>query len=104
MNIILSIFWLTRLSSDAEGSLFLRVLIAMRTFLKTVLNFEWLLWININAAKSIFLVLYVFIGVLVWLLPKDYIYEGIENPKWWHNLKLWATGVLAMIFITYLIF
>ena len=104
MRIILSLFWLARLGSDAEESLFLRVLIAIKSGLKTVLNFDWLMWININAAKNIFLVLFVFIGVLVWLLPKDYIHEGIENPKWWHNLKLWATGVLAMIFITYLLF
>ncbi|MHC4568637.1 MAG: hypothetical protein ACYTE3_23110 [Planctomycetota bacterium] len=39
-----------------------------------------------------------------WMLPKDYIYEGVENPRWWHNLKLWATGVLAVIFVTYVLF
>ena len=62
------------------------------------------MWLSADAAKNIFLVLFVLIGILVWLLPKDYIYEGIENPRWRHNLKLWATGVLAMIFATYLIF
>ena len=72
--------------------------------MKTILNFDWLAWLGDDAAKSVFLVLFVLIGILVWLLPKDYIYEGIEDPKWWHNLKLWATGVLAMIFITYWIF
>ena len=72
--------------------------------MKTLLNFEWLKWLSADAAKNVFLVLFVLIGILVWLLPKDYIYEGVENPRWWHNLKLWATGVLAMIFLTYLIF
>jgi hypothetical protein len=72
--------------------------------MKTILNFDWLRWISIDNAKYIFLVLFFVIDKLVWMLPDDYIYEGIENPKWWHNLKLWATGVLAMIFITYLLF
>ncbi|MHC4535042.1 MAG: hypothetical protein ACYS6K_13925 [Planctomycetota bacterium] len=72
--------------------------------MKTLLNFDWLKWVGDDAAKYVFLVLYVLIGILVWLLPKDYIYEGVENPRWWHNLKLWAMAVLAMIFVTYLIF
>jgi hypothetical protein len=72
--------------------------------MKTILNFDWLKWVGDDAAKAVFLVLFVLIGVLVWLLPNDYIYEGVEHPSWWHNLKLWATAVLAMIFITYLIF
>ena len=72
--------------------------------MKTILNFDWLAWLPVEAAKGVFLVLFILIGVLVWLLPKDYIYEGIARPRWWHNLKLWATGVLAMIFVTYLLF
>jgi hypothetical protein len=72
--------------------------------MKTILNFDWLKWVGDDAAKAVFLVLFGLIGVLVWLLPNDYIYEGVEHPRWWHNLKLWATAVLAMIFITYLIF
>lgn len=80
------------------------LLTAIKTFLKTVLNFDWLTGIGDNAAKSVFLVLFVLIAVLVWMLPTDYIYEGLEHPRWWHNLKLWATGVLAVIFVTYWIF
>ena len=72
--------------------------------MKTILNFDWLRWISIDNAKYIFLVLFFVIDKLVCMLPDDYIYEGLENPKWWHNLKLWATGVLALIFITYLLF
>jgi hypothetical protein len=72
--------------------------------MKTILNFDWLAWLSEDMAKGVFLVLFVIIGILVWMLPKDYIYEGVENPRWWHNLKLWATGVLAMIFVTYLLF
>ncbi len=72
--------------------------------MKTILNFDWLTWLSMDAAKTIFLVLFVLIGILVWLLPNDYIYEGVEHPRWWHNLKLWATGVLGMIFLTYYLF
>ena len=72
--------------------------------MKTILNFNWLAWLSMDAAKTVFLVLFVLIGVLVWLLPDDYIYEGVERPRWWHNLKLWATGVLGMIFFTYCFF
>ncbi len=72
--------------------------------MKSLLNFDWLGWLSADAAKGVFIVLFVIIGILVWLLPRDYIYEGIEKPRWWHNLKLWATGVLAMITATYLLF
>jgi len=48
--------------------------------------------------------LFVISGLLVLLIPKRSIYEGVENPRWWHNLKLWALGVLAIIFTIYVIF
>jgi len=69
-----------------------------------ILNFEWLTGVSIGAAKNVFLLLYVLIGVLVLLIPNDYIYEGLKKRKWWLNLKLWALGDLAFIFITYYIF
>lgn len=76
----------------------------MLNALKYLLNFEWLTGVSMGVSKNVFLVLFVVIGILVLLIPKDYIYEGIENPRWWHNLKLWAIGDLAFIFITYYIF
>jgi len=76
----------------------------MLNALKYLLNFEWLTGVGIGASKNVFLVLFIMIGILVLLIPKDYIYEGIENRRWWHNLKLWAIGDLAFIFITYYIF
>ena len=69
-----------------------------------ILNFEWLTGVSIGAAKNVFLVLYVLIGVLVLLIPNDYIFQGLKKRKWWLNLKLWALGDLAFIFITYYIF
>jgi len=69
-----------------------------------MLNFDWLTGIPMGAAKGVFLVLFAVIGLLVLMIPSDYIYEGLENPRWWHNLKLWAIADLAFIFITYYIF
>jgi len=72
--------------------------------LKYLLNFEWLTGVGMGASKNVFLVLFVVIAILVLLIPKDYVYEGVEKRRWWHNLKLWAIGDLAFIFITYYIF
>ncbi|MBN2129050.1 MAG: hypothetical protein JW741_06110 [Sedimentisphaerales bacterium] len=69
-----------------------------------MLNFDWLRGVSPAAAKAVFLVLFVVIGLLVLLIPKEYIYQGLERPRWWHNLKLWAWGVLLSIFVTYCVF
>ena len=76
----------------------------MLNALKYLLNFEWLTGVGMGVSKNVFLVLFVVIGILVLLIPKDYIYEGVEKRRWWHNLKLWAIADLAFIFITYYIF
>ncbi|MDX2445502.1 MAG: hypothetical protein QNK30_17035 [Bacteroidales bacterium] len=46
------------------------------------------------------------IAILVLLLPNDYVFEGVEKKDrhWWNNLKLWAIGVLSLLFITYSVF
>ena len=71
-----------------------------------MLNFDWLAGISQESAKIIFLVMFVLIGVLILFIPNEYIYQGIEKNKrhWWNNLKFWAIGVLALLFLTYYIF
>jgi len=71
-----------------------------------MLNFDWLAGISQENAKLIFLVMFALIGVLVLFIPNDYIFQGLEKNKrrWWNNLKLWAIGVLGMLFLTYYIF
>ncbi|MHC4497355.1 MAG: hypothetical protein ACYSYM_16195 [Planctomycetota bacterium] len=72
--------------------------------LRYVLNFEWLAGLSIGAAKNVFLALFVVIGILVLLVPNDYVFQGAKKRRWWLNLKLWALGDLAFIFITYYVF
>jgi|AntAceMinimDraft_8_1070364.scaffolds.fasta_scaffold49889_2 hypothetical protein len=71
-----------------------------------MLNFDWASGISQESAKLVFYVLFILIGILVLLIPKDYVYEGVEEEDrhWWMNLKLWAITVLAFLFLTYLIF
>jgi hypothetical protein len=69
-----------------------------------MLNFDWLKWVSLPAAKGVFLGLFILSGLLVLAIPRRAVYEGVENPRWWHNLKLWALGVLAVIFTIYSIF
>ena len=71
---------------------------------KHILNFDFLKWVSMPAAKGVFLALFAGIALLVLMIPAEYIYEGVEHRRWWHNLKLWALGVLAMISATYYIF
>lgn len=72
--------------------------------MKYILNFKWLTGVSIGAAKNVFLVLFILIGILVLLIPNDYVYKGIDKRRWWLNLKLWALVDLAFIFITYYVF
>jgi len=62
-------------------------------------NFDWLSSVSQETAKMIFLSLYGVIGILVLLLPTEYVYEGIakEDRRWWNNLKLWSLSVLAIL-------
>jgi hypothetical protein len=72
--------------------------------IKYILNFEWLLGVSTAHAKLVFLGLFILIGLVVSLLPAKYVLEGVKNPQWYHNLKLWAYLDLAFIFTVYCIF
>ncbi len=69
-----------------------------------MLNFNWLADIPIDSAKWIFLILFILIGVLILFIPNKFIYEGLEKIRWFHNLKMWAIGLLGFIFVVYYIF
>ena len=69
-----------------------------------MLNFDWLAWVPLDAARGVFLALFVVIGLLVSRVPAAVVYEGVDRPRWWHDLRLWAWVVLGAIFLTYAIF
>lgn len=77
------------------------------TFAKTakmILNFDWLSGVSVGAARWIFLSLFIAIGIVVCLIPSDYIFEGVKERTWWRDLRLWGLATLASIFATYYIF
>lgn len=67
-----------------------------------MLNFDWLTGLPIATARLIFLGLYMIIAGLIWCVPRAYVYHAVEEPKWWHNLKLWATGILGLMTLCYI--
>ena len=67
----------------------------------SILNFDWLSGVPIEAARWGFLGLFLLIGLLVLLVPADYVFEGMNDRRWWYDLRLWAIGVLALLFFTY---
>lgn len=71
-----------------------------------MLNFNFLADVSPETARWVFLILFILIAILVLLLPNDYVFEGVEKKDrhWYTNLKLWAIGVLSLLFITYSIF
>ena len=71
-----------------------------------MLNFDWLSGVSQQTAKMIFLGLFLLIGILVLLIPREYIFQGVpkEERHWYMNLKLWAWIVLGVLFYTYYIF
>lgn len=69
-----------------------------------MLNFNWFADVSMDSAKWVFLILFILIGVLVLLIPNKFIYEGLEKIRWFHNLKIWAIGLLGFIFVVYYIF
>ena len=69
-----------------------------------MLDFDWLKDVSPATAKEVFLALFVLSGSFVMAIPPQYIYEGVASPHWWHNLKVWALGVLAIISTIYCIF
>lgn len=68
-----------------------------------MLNFDWLSEVSSETVKMIFIGLYFLIGVLVFMLPNEYVYEGVkkEDRHWWNNLKIWSVAVLSILAAVY---
>lgn len=69
-----------------------------------VLTFEWLTAVPLWYAKVSALVLFAVILTLVWALPLRYVYGDDHRPVLYRDLRFWATLLLFIQFILYLIF
>lgn len=71
-----------------------------------MLNFDWLSDISQETAKMIFFSLYLFIGLIVLIIPNGYVFQGVakEERFWYKNLKLWALVVLGVLATIYYLF
>lgn len=69
-----------------------------------MLNFSYLNDIPETGVKLIFFLLFLIAAILIYMIPKEYITSGVEKPKWYHNLKFWAVGVLSILSFLHIIF
>ncbi len=69
-----------------------------------MLNFDWLANVSVETAKWFFLGLFILMAIVILFIPKKFIYQGIKNIEWYHNLKLWSIALLGFIFVVYYFF
>ncbi|MEJ5362229.1 MAG: hypothetical protein WBK20_03015 [Spirochaetota bacterium] len=55
-------------------------------------------------AKIIAMLIFLFMLVVAWLLPYDFIVKGAPDKKRWRDLRLWATVLTIVQLIIYFIF
>ena len=55
-------------------------------------------------AGVISMVLFVFLGVLVWRVPRDRIYRQAPSQAPWRDLRLWATLIIIIQLTIYTLF
>ena len=47
---------------------------------------------------------FLFLGGMVWLIPKSLIYTEAKDQSRWRDIRLWATVLIAMQLVIYSIF
>lgn len=47
---------------------------------------------------------FLFLGGMVWLIPKSLIYTEAKDQSRWRDIRLWATVLIAMQLAIYSIF
>ncbi|MCP2604926.1 hypothetical protein NLC29_02090 [Candidatus Aminicenantes bacterium AH-873-B07] len=63
-------------------------------------------WANIPLFWGKIVATLFFGGVIIWawFRPKSYIFEGAPDKRIWRDLRIWATFLLIIQIILYLIF
>jgi hypothetical protein len=62
----------------------------------TTLPLEWANYISIIGFLCLF--------VIVWLIPKQTVYEDAPNQSRWRDIRLWATLLIAIQLFLYAVF
>lgn len=47
---------------------------------------------------------FLFLGVLVWLIPQRLIYAEAENQSRWRDIRIWASVLITLQLALYTIF
>lgn len=55
-------------------------------------------------AKIIAILIFLFILIVAWLLPYEFIMLGAPDKKRWRDLRLWATLLTIIQIVIYYIF
>jgi hypothetical protein len=65
---------------------------------------EWLKSIPLYWGTVMAVAGFVAILVWAWFRPRDYIFRGAADRRWWRDLRIWATLLLILQIVLYLIF
>ena len=47
---------------------------------------------------------FLFLTILVWLIPKDLVYSGAPDRAAWRDIRWWATALAAIQICIYILF
>lgn len=55
-------------------------------------------------ANYISIVGFLFLGVLVWAIPKRLIYSGADDQAMWRDIRIWASVLIVIQLVLYVVF
>lgn len=55
-------------------------------------------------ANYVSIVGFLFLGVVVWMIPRHLIYRGSPDQSRWRDIRVWATVLIVIQLVLYLTF
>jgi hypothetical protein len=65
---------------------------------------EWLQGIPLGWGKVMAAVFFVGMIVWAWFRPRGYIFAAAPDQRKWRDLRIWATVLLGIQFVLYIVF
>jgi hypothetical protein len=65
---------------------------------------EWLQGISLAWGKIMAMIFFGGMIVWAWFRPRSYIFAGAPDQKKWRDLRVWATVLLGVQFVLYIVF